>query len=107
MLNRIASIAKPYVQRVKKAMRKTIAFVKRNKNLALAAAGVTAVVAVRALTNTKKDADWVRDACDLVQNGDANFLLASHSETGASVLFAPVEVVERSLAEYYDTNDKL
>lgn len=110
MFDQFKSIAKPYVQRFRKAMRNAVAFVKRNKKVALASAGiVTAVgvrVVVRSLTNTVKEDDWVKDACDLVRNGDADFLIASNSETGASVLFAPAELIESTIAKHSGVNIK-
>ena len=96
MLDRIASIAKPYVQRFKNAMNKAITFVKRNKKIALTAAGIVtgvgARIVYRSLANTGKEADWLTDAFNFASNGDTDFLIASNSKTGESVLFAPDDV---------------
>lgn len=109
MFDQFKSIAKPYVQRFRKAMRNAVAFVKRNKEVTLACVGTATVavvgVALRSATNTVQD-DWVKDACDLVRNGDADFLIASNSETGASVLFAPAELVESTIAKHSGVNIK-
>lgn len=97
MFDRIASIAKPYVQRFKKAVNKAIAFVKRNKKeIFIAAAGIVtgvgASVLARSLANAGREADWITDAFNFASNGDTDFLIASNSKSGESVLFAPDDV---------------
>ena len=104
MFDQFKSIAKSYIPRLRKAVDKAVAFVKRNKKSTLAAAGIVAgigvSVVVRSLTNTVKEDDWVKDACDLVRSGEADFLIASNSKSGASMLFAPADVIANTLSKH-------
>lgn len=110
MFDKFKSIAKSYIPRLRKAVDKAVAFVKRNKEVVLTSAGIVAGigvnVVVRSLTNTVKEDDWVKDACDLVRSGEADFLIASNSKTGASVLFAPADVIGNTLAKHAGINIK-
>lgn len=110
MFDQFKSIAKSYIPRFRKAVDKAVAFVKRNKEIVLTAAGIATVVGanivVRSLTNTVKEDDWVKDACDLVRSGEADFLIASNSKTGASMLFAPADVIGNTLAKHAGINIK-
>lgn len=110
MFDQFKSIAKPYVQRFRKAMRNAITFVKRNKEVTLACVGTATVavvgVALRSVTNTVKEDAWVKNACAFVRNGDADILIATNSKTGASMLFATEELVKRTLAEHSGVNIK-
>lgn len=110
MFDQFKSIAKPYVQRFRKAMRNAITFVKRNKEVTLACVGTATVavvgVALRSVTNTVKEDAWVKNACDFVRNGEADILIATNSETGESMLFATEELVKRTLAEHSGVNIK-
>ena len=108
MFDQFKSIAKSYIPRLRKAVDKAVAFVKRNKEVVLTAAGIATVVGanvvVRSLTNTVKEDDWVKDACDLVRSGEADFLIASNSKTGASMLFAPADVIANTLSKHAGIN---
>lgn len=108
MFDQFKSIAKSYIPRLRKAVDKAVAFVKRNKEVVLTAAGIaTAVganVVVRSLTNTVKEDAWVKDACDLVRSGEADFLIACNSKTGASMLFAPADVIANTLSKHAGIN---
>ena len=104
MFDQFKSIAKSYIPRLRNAVDKAVAFMKRNEKAARAAAGIVAgigvSVVVRSLTNTVKEDDWVKDACDLVRSGEADFLIASNSKTGASMLFAPADVIANTLSKH-------
>ena len=108
MFDQFKSIAKSYIPRLRKAVDKAVAFVKRNKEVVLTAAGIATVVGanvvVRSLTNTVKEDAWVKDACDLVRSGEADFLIASNSKTGASMLFAPADVIANTLSKHAGIN---
>lgn len=108
MFDQFKSIAKSYIPRLRKAVDKAVAFVKRNKEVVLTAAGIATVVGanvvVRSLTNTVKEDAWVKDACDLVRSGEADFLIACNSKTGASMLFAPADVIANTLSKHAGIN---
>lgn len=87
--------------RFQKAKTNVTAFVKRNKKIILASAGIAAVAGasavVRSLTNTEEEDDWFAPALGDVLDGDADILIAVNSETNEANVYAPDEIIENKL----------
>lgn len=87
--------------RFQKAKNNATAFVKRNKKIILASAGIAAIAGasavVRSLTNTEEEDDWFAPAFDDILDGDADILIAVNSETNEANIYAPKETVENTL----------
>lgn len=97
MFDRIASIAKPYVQRFKKAMSKAMS--KAYVRTAVGLATITgAGIVYRSLTNAGKD-DWLTEAFNFASDGDTDILIAANSRNGSAVVFPANDLVANTLAD--------